>query len=85
MIKQKKVTEEELKSISSIKERQNDLITNLGLAEYQLKFLEQQKVDLMNELSKTEMELDKLSKDLKEKYGEVSIDMETGEFTQDNK
>ena len=77
MIKQKKATKEELQSIKNIKEQQNTLISNLGLAEYQLKFLEQQKNDLMGELSKTEVELDKLSNSLKEKYGDVSIDMET--------
>ena len=43
MIKQKKATKEELQSIKNIKEQQNTLISNLGLAEYQLKFLEQQK------------------------------------------
>ena len=39
----------------------------------------------MGELSKTEVELDKLSNSLKEKYGDVSIDMETGEFINENK
>jgi hypothetical protein len=85
MIKQKKVTKQELESINTIKEQQNTLISNLGLAEYQLKFLEQQKNDLMVELSKTEIELDKLSNNLKEKYGDVSINMETGEFINENK
>jgi|TARA_R100001510_G_C7623610_1_gene183919 hypothetical protein len=85
MIKQKKVTKQELESINTIKEQQNTLINNLGLAEYQLKFLEQQKNDLMVELSKTEIELDKLSNNLKEKYGDVSINMETGEFINENK
>lgn len=80
MIKDKKVTEEELKQIKDIQEKQRDLITTLGVNEYQLKYYKEEKEVIFNEIKKVEQELSKLSEDLKKKYGDVTINMETGEF-----
>lgn len=80
MIKNKKVTEEELKQIKDIQEKQRDLITTLGINEYQLKYYKEEKEVIFTEIKKVEQELNKLSEDLKKKYGDVTINMETGEF-----
>tara|TARA_S200002703_G_scaffold81133_1_gene70019 strand:+ start:5662 stop:5904 length:243 start_codon:yes stop_codon:yes gene_type:complete len=80
MIKEKKVTEEELKQIKDIQEKQRDLITTLGINEYQLKYYKEEKEVIFGEIKKIEQELQKLSEQLKEKYGDVTINMETGEF-----
>ena len=80
MIKDKKVTEEELKQIKDIQEKQRDLITTLGVNEYQLKYYKEEKEVIFTEIKKVEQELNKLSEDLKKKYGDVTINMETGEF-----
>jgi len=80
MIKDKKVTEQELKQIKDIQEKQRDLITTLGVNEYQLKYYKEEKEVIFNEIKKVEQELSKLSEDLKKKYGDVTINMETGEF-----
>lgn len=78
MIKQTKVTENELQKIKDLQDKQAGLMTDLGSIEYQLRFLEQQKNDAFTALAGLEKEITDLTNDLKEKYGDVSIDITTG-------
>jgi len=78
MIKDKKVTEQELKSIKEVERKQGELVTSLGSLEYQLKLIEEEKEQVFKSLGEVEKEISDLTEKLKEKYGDVSIDIETG-------
>jgi|DEB0MinimDraft_4_1074332.scaffolds.fasta_scaffold115374_2 predicted transcriptional regulator len=78
MIKDKKVTEQELKSIKEVQRKQGELVTSLGSLEYQLKLIEEEKEQVFKSLGEVEKEISDLTEKLKEKYGDVSIDIETG-------
>jgi hypothetical protein len=69
----KKLTESELASIKAIRQEYNELVSALGEVEIQKLRL----VDLQKDLSNRETEL---AKQLQDKYGQGSIDIETGEI-----
>lgn len=71
---------EELKSIQDVQQQQNNLIFQLGQIEYQLKALENQKTTTLNTLATSEQEANKVAKDLEEKYGEGTLNIENGEL-----
>jgi hypothetical protein len=69
----KKLTEAELSAVKVIKQEYNDLVMALGEVEVQkLRLIEVQK-DLANREGE-------LAKQLQEKYGQGSINIETGEI-----
>lgn len=75
-----KITEEELKKISELKQETSQIIYSLGEIHYQktnLDFLENQVKDKIKEIKSKELEF---LNELKQKYGNVSINIETGEF-----
>ena len=74
------LTDEEYKQISSLQENQNALITTLGQVEYQLQFLTNQKSEVLAQLKQVEDENENIGKELQEKYGNGTINMETKEF-----
>lgn len=71
---------EELKGIQDVQQQQNSLLFQLGQIEYQLKALENQKTTTLNTLATSEQEANKVAKDLEEKYGEGTLNIENGEF-----
>lgn len=74
----KKITEEELQQLKSIKERTNILINELGqigLAEINLDRRRENAENFLDETKKLENDLVKA---LSEKYGDGNIDLETG-------
>jgi predicted transcriptional regulator len=73
-----KVTDKELKSIKEVQRKQAELVTSLGSLEYELQILKEQKEQIFISLSKVEKDINTLMEKLKEKYGDVSIDIETG-------
>lgn len=74
------LTDEEYKQISSLQENQNTLISTLGQVEYQLQFLTNQKSEVLAQLKQVEGENEKIGKELQDKYGNGTINMETKEF-----
>lgn len=74
------LTDEEYKQISSLQENQNALIATLGQVEYQLQFLTNQKSEVLTQLKQVEGENEKIGKELQDKYGNGTINMETKEF-----
>ena len=74
------LTDEEYKQISSLQENQNALIATLGQVEYQLQFLTNQKSEVLAQLKQVEGENEKIGKELQDKYGNGTINMETKEF-----
>lgn len=75
-----KITEDELKRIEIIKKDSLEIASALGELQYQKisidLFIEEQK-EKIKELKKEEA---KLFQELRDKYGNVNINIETGEF-----
>lgn len=77
----KKLTTEELESVKSIKNEYTNLALALGELEIQSANIAKEKQRLLNNQSElTEKEIE-LSKTLTEKYGNGTIDLETGEIS----
>ena len=79
-MEKKVLTPEEISKLKSLQETQANLIDKFGLLEYQIQVLTQQKQDLTQELIKQKQTEDQLGKELQQKYGDGSIDLEKGEF-----
>ena len=77
----KVLTQEEIQSLKNLQNNQNLLITSLGNLEYQIELLTLQRQNIKDEIKNQIEEETKISKELNEKYGEGSIDLEKGEFT----
>jgi len=69
----KKITQEEL---DKVQQNQNDLqkrLANIG-------FLEVQKANDVSQIAMLEKEMGEIKKELQDKYGEVNINIQTGEY-----
>ena len=80
-MEKKVLTPEELQSLKDLNEKQINLISALGQIEYQTILLNKQKENLKNQIEIIESENVKLGKILTEKYGDGSLNLETGEIT----
>jgi len=74
------LTQEEIQSLKTIQSNQSLLIEQLGLLEYRILFLEKEKQKLKQTLQKQLEEEELIGKQLQQKYGDGSIDLEKGEF-----
>jgi hypothetical protein len=81
MSEQIQLSQEELENIKQLQTTQQNLINNFGQVEYQLQVLETQKDKLIESLAQLREEEINLGKTLTEKYGNGSIDIESGLFT----
>lgn len=75
-----KITDEELKSISDLKQEVSQLVYGLGELQYQRMGLDQMELQLKDRMKQLRVQETQVLNDLKEKYGNVSINIETGEF-----
>lgn len=75
-----KITDEELKKITDLKQEVSQLIYSLGELQYQKVGLEQIELQLKDKVKQVKLQENQVLNDLKEKYGNVSINIETGEF-----
>lgn len=74
------LTKEEVENLTSLQQQQNDLILQLGQVEYQLGFLERQKTLVNTQLEAFEKKQQEEALKLEEKYGQGTINLESGEF-----
>ena len=74
------LTKEEMKNLTSLQQEQNDLIFSLGQADYQLEFMESRKEEIYQKLGALEGKQTTEAKVIEEKYGQGSVNLETGEF-----
>ena len=74
------LTKEEVEALASLQQQQNDLVYQLGQVEYQLGFFERQKVIVRTELEAFEKRQQEQAQKLEEKYGQGTINLESGEF-----
>lgn len=70
-----KIKQEELEKVTSIKKELDKVISEIGV-------LETQKHALLHKIAEVNESLAKEKKVLEEAYGKISIDLETGEYTE---
>jgi len=69
----KKLTSEELKSLQ-------DVVNDLNQIQLQIGGLELQKHELQHTAAEAKVALEKVQKGLQEEYGQVSVDIQTGDI-----
>ena len=74
------LTKEEIERLTSLQQQQNDLIFVLGQVEYQMSFLNKQRDNINQQLETLEQTQMQSSQELEQKYGQGSINLESGEF-----
>lgn len=74
------LTQEEIQSLKNIQNNQSLLIEQLGTLEYRILILEKEKQKLKQTLQNQLETEEQLGKQLQQKYGDGSIDLEKGEF-----
>ena len=74
------LSKEEIETLSSLQQEQNDLIYQLGQVEYQLGFFDRQKTLVKTELEAFEKRQQEQAQKLEEKYGQGTVNLESGEF-----
>lgn len=81
MAEVKKITENELQRISFVKKEALDIASVLGELNYQKTLIELQIDAQKQRILELRRDEEKLFADLKENYGNISINLETGEYT----
>lgn len=76
----KKLTQEELDTIKSIQEKTNAVVSELGSLELTQLQLDARKAEIKKYYEDVKSEESTLGKELSEKYGNGTIDLENGEF-----
>ena len=74
------LTQEEIQSLKNVQSNQSLLIEQLGLLEYKIQILELEKQKLKQTLQNQIETEEQIGKQLQQKYGDGSIDLEKGEF-----
>jgi len=81
MSEQIKLSQEELDFVKQLQTDQQNLITQFGSIEYQMQLLELQKDQLIESLNKLREQELTTGNELTQKYGNGTIDLESGTFT----
>jgi len=81
VINVKQLTEEEFSVLKTLNSSTQDLIIKFGQVEYQNQLLINQKQEIIKELESLRIQEIKYGQDVQNKYGQVSINIETGEIT----
>jgi uncharacterized protein with PIN domain len=74
------LSKEEITQLSSLQQQQDNLIIQLGQIEYQKSLLDQQKQQIKEQIKSFENNQIQLAKQLEEKYGKGTVNLENGEF-----
>jgi hypothetical protein len=74
------LTQEEIQSLKNIQNNQALLIEQLGTLEYRILILEKEKQKLKQALQNQLETEEQIGKQLQQKYGDGSINLEKGEF-----
>ena len=70
-----KIKKEELESIVTKQNEINSIMNNIGI-------LEAKKHEFLHSFAQVNGELEDVKKDLEETYGQINIDLKTGEYTE---
>lgn len=74
------LSQEELNNLATLQQQQDNFVIQLGQIEYQIGTLERQKDIIKQNIESFEKQQVELGDQLKEKYGEGTINLESGEF-----
>jgi len=74
------LSQEELSNLATLQQQQDNFVIQLGQIEYQIGTLERQKDIIKQNIESFEKQQVELGDQLKEKYGEGTINLESGEF-----
>ena len=74
------LSQEELSNLATLQQQQDNFVIQLGQIEYQIGTLERQKDIIKQNIESFEKQQIELGDQLKEKYGEGTINLESGEF-----
>ncbi len=74
------LSQEELNNLATLQQQQDNFIIQLGQIEYQISTLEKQKKNIKQNIESFEKNQIELGDQLKQKYGEGTINLESGEF-----
>lgn len=77
----KVLTQEELSQLKSLRDQQNNILNGLGSLEYRITLLENNKAALKAQIVELEKANADLGAQLTEKYGDGTLNLETGEIT----
>lgn len=80
MAESKVLTSEELTKLKQFQEQENQLIFDFGRVELQIQSLEIQKDKLLESKGQLEQASAEFGQELSDKYGNGTIDLETGEI-----
>jgi hypothetical protein len=75
------LTQEEIEELKQLNVFSQELIIKFGQNEYQVQILKDQKNELIKELANLKLKETEFSQSLQNKYGSISINLETGEIT----
>ena len=78
------ITPEELTQVQSLQSTRDQLTIDFGYIEFQIQELELKKESLVDALTQLKNEEIQVGKEISEKYGEGSININKGEFTSSN-
>ncbi len=79
-MEKKVLTQEEITQLKNVRERRIQLVESFGILESRLQEINLQKENLKDELKKLIQEETDLGRNLQQKYGDGSIDLDKGEF-----
>tara|TARA_Y100001972_G_scaffold96246_1_gene118670 strand:+ start:9179 stop:9427 length:249 start_codon:yes stop_codon:yes gene_type:complete len=79
-MEKKVLSKEELENITTLQQQQDNFVVQLGQIEYQINTLEKQKNIIKQNIESFEKKQVEVGDQLKEKYGEGTINLENGEF-----
>jgi len=78
----KKITDKELKELVELRNKNAENLTVLGNTDYQILTLEEKKWEIKTQITETEEQYKKALASLRDNYGDVNIDLETGKITE---
>jgi len=78
------LTQEELTELTQLQQQRQDITADFGVVELRIQELELQKEQVIEALSKLKTQEIQFGQKIQEKYGEGSININTGEFTKAN-
>ena len=79
-MEKKVLTQEEITQLKNIREKRIQLVENFGILESRIQEFNLQKENLKDNLKQLIQEETDLGRNLQQKYGDGSIDLEKGEF-----
>ena len=82
MSKEKELLKKEFETITNLQSTNSQNINQLGILEFQIQKLTQEKLNITNTIQQTEEKFQNELKKLEEKYGNINLDLSTGKFTE---